>query len=121
MVLSGNDVFIGLFALVTVSVFICLYIDMLDYKDKNKRLTEIAENYKKQRDSYKQDRRDAYDFIQNMGGVDSIVKQSRVQDAQFNKEEIDTLIRLCHPDKHNGKDSAKEITQKLLAMRSNNG
>ena len=35
----------------------------------------------------------------------------------FSQDEIDTLIRLCHPDKHNNKDSAKVITQKLLTMR----
>lgn len=32
-------------------------------------------------------------------------------------EDIRSLLLLCHPDKHGGKDSATRITQKLLAMR----
>lgn len=37
--------------------------------------------------------------------------------SQFTKEEIRTLITLCHPDRHDGKDAAKRMTQKLLALR----
>lgn len=37
---------------------------------------------------------------------------------QFTQDEIRTLITLCHPDKHNNKESAKTVTQKLLAMRN---
>lgn len=36
---------------------------------------------------------------------------------QLNDGEIKTLIQLCHPDKHNGKESAQNITAKLLLMR----
>lgn len=37
--------------------------------------------------------------------------------TKFSKEEIRTLIQLCHPDKHNGKQSAVNITKKLLSLR----
>lgn len=37
--------------------------------------------------------------------------------GSFTPDEIKTLVRLCHPDKHNGSKAANEITQKLLAMR----
>lgn len=37
--------------------------------------------------------------------------------GQFDDKEIKTLISLCHPDKHGGKESAVSITQKLLKMR----
>lgn len=37
--------------------------------------------------------------------------------GQFTDSEIKSLISLCHPDKHNGKASATNITQKLLKMR----
>ena len=37
--------------------------------------------------------------------------------TQFNSEEIKSLIRLCHPDKHNNSDTATRMTQKLLGMR----
>ena len=36
---------------------------------------------------------------------------------QLNSEEIKTLITLCHPDKHQQKESAVKMTQKLLSMR----
>ena len=36
----------------------------------------------------------------------------------FSDDELKKMIALCHPDKHNGKESAKEITQKLSSMRS---
>jgi hypothetical protein len=35
----------------------------------------------------------------------------------FTQEEIKKLLMLCHPDKHNGKQMAVEMTQKLLALR----
>lgn len=37
--------------------------------------------------------------------------------TQFTPQELDRLIRLCHPDKHNNKQSSVEMTQKLLALR----
>lgn len=37
--------------------------------------------------------------------------------SQFTEDEIKTLITLCHPDKHGGKDSAHRMTQKLLQLR----
>lgn len=37
--------------------------------------------------------------------------------SPFSNDEIKTLIVLCHPDKHGGKDTAVKMTQKLLGMR----
>jgi len=37
--------------------------------------------------------------------------------SQFSKNEIKTLIMLCHPDKHDHSVKAKDITAKLLEMR----
>lgn len=37
--------------------------------------------------------------------------------SQFSQEQIDKLIRLCHPDKHYNSKNATEITQLLLSMR----
>lgn len=39
------------------------------------------------------------------------------QNNQFSEAELRTLLSLCHPDKHGGKESATCITQKLIAMR----
>lgn len=41
------------------------------------------------------------------------------QNTQFSEAELRTLLSLCHPDKHGGKESATRITQKLIAMRNN--
>lgn len=40
------------------------------------------------------------------------------QVTQFNRDQLSTLIQLCHPDKHGGKQSAVEVTQVLIAMRN---
>lgn len=36
--------------------------------------------------------------------------------AQFSQTEIKALIRLCHPDRHNGRQLAVDITAKLTSM-----
>lgn len=40
-----------------------------------------------------------------------------VTQSQFTDEEIASLIRLCHPDKHGGSEAATRMTQKLLELR----
>lgn len=37
--------------------------------------------------------------------------------SDFSDDDLKKLIMLCHPDKHNGKSIATEITTKLLLMR----
>lgn len=37
--------------------------------------------------------------------------------AGFSDSELKQLLSLCHPDKHDGKESAIKLTQKLLKMR----
>ncbi len=44
-------------------------------------------------------------------------QENKQSESAFSEEEIKALIRLCHPDKHQGKQSAVSITQKLLGMR----
>ena len=39
-------------------------------------------------------------------------------EALLDQSEIKKLITLCHPDKHNGKDVATEMTQRLLELRT---
>ena len=39
-------------------------------------------------------------------------------EAQLDQSEIKKLISLCHPDKHNGKVVATEMTQRLLELRT---
>lgn len=36
---------------------------------------------------------------------------------QFSPDEIEQLIRLCHPDKHNNSVAANSVTAKLMRMR----
>lgn len=35
----------------------------------------------------------------------------------LSQEDIKRLLQLCHPDKHDGKQMASEMTAKLLALR----
>lgn len=43
--------------------------------------------------------------------------QKKQSHEQFSQDEIRSLLMLVHPDKHDGKESAKLMTQKLLRMR----
>lgn len=38
---------------------------------------------------------------------------------KLSREDISRLLQLCHPDKHDGKPQAVEMTQKLLRLRGN--
>lgn len=37
--------------------------------------------------------------------------------ALLSKDDIRRLLQLCHPDKHDGKKIAVEMTQKLLSLK----
>lgn len=37
---------------------------------------------------------------------------------QFTKEEVQQLIRLCHPDKHQNSTASNQMTAKLLALKT---
>lgn len=37
---------------------------------------------------------------------------------QFSDDELTKIIMLCHPDKHDGKPMATEMTQKLLSIKA---
>lgn len=54
----------------------------------------------------------------NALGGESFLEGKSKQSSQFTQDEIRTLIRLCHPDKHAGSAAANEMTQKLLKMRN---
>ena len=54
------------------------------------------------------------DKINARGGESFLYDEDK---KQLSDDEIKTLINLCHPDKHQQKQSAVDITQKLLAMR----
>ena len=51
--------------------------------------------------------------VNKLGGASFLQGES----LQFNKDEIKSLISLCHPDKHHGSEIAKDITAKLLELR----
>ncbi len=59
--------------------------------------------------------------IMRKGGLnflENAVLPGKQEPAQFSRQEIDRLVRLCHPDKHNNSTAANEITQKLLKLRA---
>ena len=57
------------------------------------------------------------DKINAKGGEDFL--NSTPNTSGFTQAEIKSLIYLCHPDKHQQKPTAVELTQKLLSMRRN--
>lgn len=60
---------------------------------------------------------DLVDTINQKGGQDFLDNATIGSKSQFSKSDIDSMIRLCHPDKHNNSTAATRITQMLLAMR----
>lgn len=53
----------------------------------------------------------------NDAGGEQFLRNGVQTNAQFSQEDIKRLLQLCHPDKHDGKQSAVEMTQKLLKMK----
>jgi hypothetical protein len=56
----------------------------------------------------------------NARGGEAFLEKGRIpssQPAPFTDEDLQRLIMLCHPDKHDGKRMATEMTQKLLKMK----
>lgn len=43
---------------------------------------------------------------------------SRTKSCEFTKDEVNLLIRLAHPDKHNNEDKYTKLTQKLIMIRN---
>lgn len=59
--------------------------------------------------------------INDLGG-EAFLKHAKIPKnnvSGFSEEDIRSMINLCHPDKHNGKESATRITQMLIAHRDN--
>lgn len=52
----------------------------------------------------------------NEHGGEALFSQKPAQ-SQFTQDEIEKLIRLCHPDKHNNSATANELTARLLKLR----
>jgi hypothetical protein len=60
------------------------------------------------------------DRINELGG-ETFLKKARIPSnvpTQFTADDLQRLILLCHPDKHDGKAMATEMTQKLLKMKA---
>lgn len=57
------------------------------------------------------------DVINRKGGKDFLTKGTIVNKQLLTKDDIKRLLPLVHPDKHDGKPAAVEMTQKLLALR----
>lgn len=56
------------------------------------------------------------DLVRQINAGHYVLASSRAN-GTFTADEIDTLVRLCHPDKHGGSNAANEMTARLLALR----
>lgn len=57
------------------------------------------------------------ELINKKGGQDFIDNAVLGGTGPLTKDDIKSLLQLCHPDKHDGKESAVQMTQKLLKIR----
>lgn len=79
----------------------------------------------KERDKYRvKYLKEAQDYLSLAYRYRDLIDEYRELEAQantspFNKEDLNRLIRLCHPDKHNGRTVATDMTKMLLGMREN--
>lgn len=92
----------------------------------NKRLKAEIKELQAELDRYK------YKFYSTVDEYNALVDRANAQRRQFerlaqsnnhttpfNQKDIRSLIRLCHPDKHNNSESSTRLTTILLAMRAN--
>jgi len=56
------------------------------------------------------------DRINRKGGEDFLSSEIP-SEMRLTEDEVTTLISLCHPDKHQGKESANKLTRRLLEVR----
>lgn len=56
--------------------------------------------------------------INKKGGEQFLSNATLTPAVPLNESEIVKLIQLCHPDKHDGKPMATEMTQKLLQLKN---
>jgi len=54
--------------------------------------------------------------INRLGG-EVFLNKTSISNTQFDRSELNVLISLCHPDKHNGKTSANSMTTRLIELR----
>ncbi|WP_415913233.1 hypothetical protein [Neptuniibacter sp. QD37_11] len=91
------------------------------FKSQKLKDTEAALDFMRRRYlDLRSDWDDLIERINHKGGEDFLLHglMPDQQEVPFTPEELNKLIQLCHPDKHDGKQSAVEMTQKLLSLRS---
>lgn len=60
---------------------------------------------------------DLVTFTKRYGGRKGIMQMSTGAKQPFQLEDIQRLLMLCHPDKHDGKQMATDMTAKLLKLK----
>ena len=92
-----------------------LFADLIDARHKSviKAYEGLVEKYNGHVDRFNAN----YHRINELNDIIRAQANGKVKSAQFTTDEINQLIRLCHPDKHHGSATANRITKKLLTMR----
>lgn len=56
--------------------------------------------------------------INDLGGETFLSRgEAQNKQSQFSADEVQRLLMLCHPDKHDGKQMATDMTAKLLKLK----
>lgn len=56
------------------------------------------------------------EFIENMGGIENI-RTAVANTAMYDKRQLNQMIALVHPDKHNGKAASHNLTVLLNSLK----
>jgi hypothetical protein len=90
--------------------------DRSEKKSLENSLARLNRKYENAIDNYNLLKNSFYNLKQRYDTA-IIMLSDRPNQNQFTQEEIRTMIKLCHPDKHGGNTSANAITAKLLRLR----
>ena len=59
-------------------------------------------------------------YTEAMLAVDTLRRREQPARPPIDSNRLEQLIRLCHPDRHDGRELANEVTAWLLSIRSGN-
>lgn len=80
---------------------------------KSKFLKVVEDNLRLRRDLEVEQNRALHWYAESL----RILEESKVKEPQFSEDDLRRLLQLCHPDKHNGKQMAINMTVKIQKLR----
>jgi hypothetical protein len=94
-----------------------LMIMFTDYFVRRTRLEAITNAHEKLTHEYYQLLKQWNTLVGQINARGGLTYLNKPPPAAITKEDVKILLQLCHPDKHQGRQIAQQMTAKLLSMR----